>query len=284
MKIKYYKPYTPSVRHKTSINFFTLSKKSPEKSLFLKNNRAKGRNNQGKITIRHRGGGHKKLYRSISLKKTKFNLVGRILSIEYDPNRSSYISLVYYENHTLEYMLHVEDLKIGSYIYATKLDPTKTNINLSTFSIGNTMCLKYIPLGTKIHNLEFFPGKGGQLLRSAGCFGKILAKEKDYVAIRLPSQEIRLFHQNCLATIGKISNSLYYTVKLGKAGRKRWLGIRPTVRGSAMNPIDHPHGGGEGRCPIGKPSPLTPWGKKALGVKTRNKQKNNNLIIKRKDK
>nr|YP_010139334.1 ribosomal protein L2 [Poterioochromonas malhamensis]QQK55000.1 ribosomal protein L2 [Poterioochromonas malhamensis] len=284
MKIKYYKPYTPSVRHKTSINFFTLSKKSPEKSLFLKNNRAKGRNNQGKITIRHRGGGHKKLYRSISLKKTKFNLVGRILSIEYDPNRSSYISLVYYENHTLEYMLHVEDLKIGSYIYATKLDPTKTNISLPAFSIGNTMCLKYMPLGTKIHNLEFFPGKGGQLLRSAGCFGKILAKEKDYVAVRLPSQEIRLFHQNCLATIGKISNSLYYTVKLGKAGRKRWLGIRPTVRGSAMNPIDHPHGGGEGRCPIGKPSPLTPWGKKALGVKTRNKKKNNNLIIKRKDK
>lgn len=290
MKIKYYKPYTPSTRHKTSINFFFLSKKAPEKSLISKNHRPKGRNNQGRITVRHKGGGHKKLYRVISLKKTKFNIFGRVVSIEYDPNRNSYISLVYYEDHSIEYMLHVEGLKIGSYIYNCnsnpELHPYKGDDKLifSPYAAGNTLPLKYIPLGTRINNLEFFPGKGGQLLRSAGCFGKVLAKEQNYVAVRLPSQEIRLFHEKCLATIGKISNSLIYTLKLGKAGRKRWLGIRPTVRGSAMNPIDHPHGGGEGRSPIGKPSPLTPWGKKTLGVKTRKKRKSNYLIIRKRNK
>lgn len=287
MTIKYYKPYTPSSRHKTSINFFNLSKKAPEKSLTSMRHRSKGRNNQGKITVRHKGGGHKRLYRILNLKKKKFNIVGRIVSVEYDPNRNAHIALIYYEDHTLEYMLHIEGLKIGTYIFTCNSNPEfslfKEKFN-SLYLPGNTMPLKYIPLGTKISNLELYPGKGAKFLRSAGCFGKILAKEKFYVAIRLPSQEIRLIHQNCLATIGKISNSLFYTIKLGKAGRKRWLGIRPTVRGSAMNPVDHPHGGGEGKCPIGKPSPLTPWGKKALGIKTRNKRKKNLLIIRPKKK
>jgi len=270
MGIKIYKPYTPSTRNKSSLDFSILSKKKPEKALTISNQRAKGRNNQGRITIRHKGGGHKKLYRLIDFKRNKYDIAGKVAAIEYDPNRNAYLALINYEDGEKRYILHPENLNIGDQIYSGK------NCQIS---IGNAMPLDLIPLGTDIHNLELFPGKGGQLIRSAGGSAKILAKENNFVVLRLCSKEIRLFKKECFATIGKISNSDFYNVILGKAGRKRWLGVRPTVRGSVMNPVDHPHGGGEGRCPIGKPRPLTPWGKPALGLKTRKKKKKSDLFI-----
>jgi large subunit ribosomal protein L2 len=270
MAIKIYKPYTPSTRNKSSLDFSILSKKKPEKSLTVSNQRAKGRNNQGRITTRHKGGGHKKLYRLIDFKRNKYDIQGKVAAIEYDPNRNAYLALINYEDGEKRYILHPENLNIGDQIFAGKNCP---------IAIGNAMPLDLIPLGTDIHNLELFPGKGGQLIRAAGGSAKILAKENNYVVLRLCSKEIRLFKKECFATIGRISNSDFYNVVLGKAGRKRWLGVRPTVRGSVMNPVDHPHGGGEGRCPIGKPRPLTPWGKPALGMKTRQKKKKSDLFI-----
>jgi large subunit ribosomal protein L2 len=270
MGIKIYKPYTPSTRNRSSLDFSFLSKKKPEKSLLTSNHRAKGRNNQGKITIRHKGGGHKRRYRLIDFKRNKYNIQGKIIAIEYDPNRNANLALVSYLDGEKKYILHPENLKIGDKIESGKQ---------SSLTIGNALPLESIPLGTEIHNIEFFPGKGGQLIRSAGTAAKIIAKENDMVIVRLSSKEIRIFKKECFATIGKVSNSDFYNVVGGKAGRNRWLGIRPTVRGSVMNPVDHPHGGGEGRCPIGKPRPVTPWGKPALGVKTREKKKKSDLFI-----
>jgi large subunit ribosomal protein L2 len=270
MGIKIYKPYTPTTRNRSVLDFDNLSKIKPEKSLLVANHRAKGRNNQGKITIRHKGGGHKRRYRLIDFKRNLFDIKGIVNSIEYDPNRNCNIALIIYENGEKRYILHPEKLKIGDTIYSGKNYPTQ---------IGNCLPLDNIPLGTDIHNIELLPGKGGQLIRSAGASAKILAKENNLVVLRLSSKEIRLFPKECCATIGRVSNSDIYNVVLGKAGRSRWLGIRPTVRGSVMNPVDHPHGGGEGRCPIGKPRPLTPWGKPALGVKTRKRKKKSDIFI-----
>ena len=270
MGIKIYKPYTPSTRNKSVLDFSSLTKKKSEKSLTVANHRAKGRNNKGRITIRHKGGGHKRLYRLIDFKRNKYDVQGTVVSVEYDPNRNANIALINYQDGEKRYILHPENLNIGDIIVAGKNFP---------ISIGNALPLDAIPLGTDVHNIELFPGKGGQLVRSAGTSAKVLAKENNFVVLRLSSKEIRLFKKECFATIGKISNSDFYNVVLGKAGRKRWLGVRPTVRGSVMNPVDHPHGGGEGRCPIGKPRPLTPWGKPALGMKTRQKKKKSDLFI-----
>jgi large subunit ribosomal protein L2 len=270
MGIKIYKPYTSTTRNRSVLDFSNLSKIKPEKSLLVANHRSKGRNNKGRITIRHKGGGHKRRYRLIDFKRNKYDIKGNVISIEYDPNRNAFISLIQYEDGEKRYILHPEKLKIGDSIFSGK----KT-----TIQIGNALCLDNIPLGTDVHNIELIPGKGGQLIRSAGSSAKILAKENNLVVLRLSSKEIRVFRKECFATIGKISNADIYNVRLGKAGRKRWLGIRPTVRGSVMNPVDHPHGGGEGKCPIGRPRPLTPWGKPALGVKTRKRQKKSNIFI-----
>jgi large subunit ribosomal protein L2 len=270
MGIKIYKPYTPGTRNKSVLDFSSLSKKEPEKSLTISNHRARGRNNKGRITIRHKGGGHKRLYRLIDFKRNKYDIEGKVSAIEYDPNRNANIALINYQDGEKRYILHPENLKIGDSIMAGKNAPA---------TVGNALPLDKIPLGTEIHNIELIPGKGGQLVRAAGTCARILAKENNFVVLRLSSKEIRLFKKECLATVGRISNSDFYNVVLGKAGRSRWLGIRPSVRGSVMNPVDHPHGGGEGRCPIGKPRPLTPWGKPALGMKTRNKKKKSDLFI-----
>jgi large subunit ribosomal protein L2 len=270
MGIKIYKPYTDSTRNRSVLDFSNLSKVKPEKSLLISNHRSKGRNNKGRITIRHKGGGHKRRYRLVDFKRNKHNLEGQVMTIEYDPNRNANIALIAYKDGEKRYILHPENLQIGDTIMSGENVPIK---------IGNSLPLKNIPLGMDVHNIEFFPKKGGQLIRAAGTSAKILAKEKNFVVLRLSSKEIRLFKQECFATVGKISNSDIYNVVLGKAGRKRWLGIRPTVRGSVMNPVDHPHGGGEGKCPIGKPRPLTPWGKPALGVKTRKRKKKSDIFI-----
>jgi len=270
MSIKVYKPYTPSTRNKSSLDFSLLSKDKPEKSLIVSNHRSKGRNNQGRITIRHKGGGHKRRYRLIDFKRNKYDVPGTVVSIQYDPNRNANIALINYQDGEKRYILHPEQLAIGTTILAGQN---------SQIQIGNSLPLEKIPLGTEVHNVELFPGKGGQLVRSAGTSAKILAKENNFVVLRLSSKEIRLFKKECSATIGRISNSDIYNISLGKAGRKRWLGIRPTVRGAVMNPVDHPHGGGEGRCPIGKPRPMTPWGKPALGVKTRKRKNKSDIFI-----
>jgi large subunit ribosomal protein L2 len=270
MGIKIYKPYTPTSRNKSNLDFTNLSKVKPEKSLLETIQRAKGRNNQGRITTRHKGGGHKRRYRLIDFKRNKYDIAGTVQSIEYDPNRNTNIALIVYEDGEKRYILHPEKLNINDKIYSGKD---------STISIGNSLPLDRIPLGTDVHNVELLPGKGGQLIRAAGTSAKILAKENNFVVLRLSSKEIRLFKKECFATVGRLSNSDVYNVVLGKAGRSRWLGIRPTVRGSVMNPVDHPHGGGEGRCPIGKPRPLTPWGKPALGIKTRKRKNKSDLFI-----
>jgi large subunit ribosomal protein L2 len=270
MGIKIYKPYTPTSRNKSSLDFSLLTKIKPERSLTVANHRAKGRNNQGRITTRHKGGGHKRCYRLIDFKRNKYDSKGKVVSIEYDPNRNANISLISYEDGEKRYILHPENLKVGDTIYSGKNFPIQ---------VGNALPLDSIPLGTDVHNIELFPGKGGQLVRAAGTSAKILAKENNFVVLRLSSKEIRLFKKECFATIGRVSNADFYNVVLGKAGRSRWLGIRPTVRGSVMNPVDHPHGGGEGRCPIGKPRPLTPWGKPALGIKTRKRKNKSDIFI-----
>lgn len=270
MTIKYYKPYTSTTRHKTTLDLSFLTKKKPEKKLTQGFSRKVGRNNQGRLTIRHKGAGHKRLYRTIDFKRNKFNILGKVVSIEYDPNRTTNIALINYEDGEKRYILHPESLQIGDTVLSGKNVP---------ISLGNSLPLEFIPLGTSIHNIELYPGRGGQLIRSAGTCAKILAKDKDLVAVRLSSKEIRLFQKSCYATIGQLGNLDTNKITIGKAGRNRWKGIRPTVRGSAMNPIDHPHGGGEGRSPIGKKHPVTPWGKPTLGVKTRQKRKKSNIYI-----
>jgi large subunit ribosomal protein L2 len=270
MAIKIYKPYTATTRNRSVLDFSSLTKKKSEKSLTVANHRAKGRNNRGRITTRHKGGGHKRLYRLIDFKRNKYDVEGKVVAIEYDPNRNANIALINYVDGEKRYILHPENLNIGDTISAGKNAP---------MTAGNSLPLELIPLGADVHNIELFPGKGGQLIRSAGTSAKILAKENNFVVLRLSSKEIRLFKKECVATIGRISNSDFYNVVIGKAGRSRWLGIRPSVRGSVMNPVDHPHGGGEGRCPIGRARPLTPWGKPALGYKTRKKRNKSDVFI-----
>nr|YP_010207895.1 ribosomal protein L2 [Pseudo-nitzschia micropora]UBA14908.1 ribosomal protein L2 [Pseudo-nitzschia micropora] len=273
MSIRLYKSYTPGTRHRALSAFTEITKAKPEKSLIRKNHRKKGRNNRGVITIRHRGGGHKRRYRLIDFNRSKYGINGTVTSIEYDPNRNARIALICYSDGEKRYILHPKGLNIGDTILSG---------SGSELSIGNTLPLSEIPLGTSVHNLELIPNKGGQLVRAAGTSAKILAKEGDYVTLRLPSKEIRLLRKECFATIGEISNNDAFLVQSGKAGRTRWLGKRPTVRGSVMNPCDHPHGGGEGRAPIGRTRPLTPWGKPALGMKTRkNKKLSDNYILRR---
>jgi large subunit ribosomal protein L2 len=264
MSIRLYKSYTPGTRNRALSDFSEITKTKPEKGLIRKNHRNKGRNNRGIITIRHRGGGHKRRYRLIDFKRNKYGIEGHIAGIEYDPNRNARIALIYYNDGEKRYILHPKNLTVGDTIISGSNSP---------LGIGNTLPLKLIPLGSSVHNIELIPAKGGQIVRAAGTSAKILAKEGEYVTLRLPSKEIRLIHKNCLATIGEISNNDAFLVQSGKAGRTRWLGKRPTVRGSVMNPCDHPHGGGEGRAPIGRTRPLTPWGKPALGMKTRKRKK-----------
>ena len=270
MSIRLYKSYTPGTRNRALSGFSEITNSKPEKSLLKKNHRNKGRNNRGIITIRHRGGGHKRRYRLIDFKRNKYGIEGRVASIEYDPNRNSRIALIHYKDGEKRYILHPKNLNVGDTILAG---------SGSTLAIGNTLPLAEIPLGSSIHNIELIPKKGGQLVRAGGTSAKILAKERNYVTLRLPSKEIRLIRQECFATIGELSNNDAFLVQSGKAGRTRWLGKRPTVRGSVMNPCDHPHGGGEGRAPIGRTRPLTPWGKPALGMKTRKRKKVSDAYI-----
>ena len=273
MGIRLYKSYTPGTRNRALSSFSEITKTKPEKSLIKKNHRSKGRNNRGVITIRHRGGGHKKRYRLIDFKRNNYGIKGIVASIEYDPNRNARIALINYIDGEKRYILHPKNLNVGDTILSGSDSP---------LNIGNNLPLENIPLGTSIHNIELIPNRGGQIVRAAGTSAKILAKEGDYVTLRLPSKEIRLIRKECFATIGEVSNNDAFLIQSGKAGRTRWLGKRPTVRGSVMNPCDHPHGGGEGRAPIGRTRPLTPWGKPALGIKTRkNKKLSNSYILRR---
>nr|UQS76312.1 ribosomal protein L2 [Haslea ostrearia] len=270
MSIRLYKSYTPGTRNRALSSFDEITKTKPEKSLVRKNQRNKGRNNRGVITIRHRGGGHKKRYRLIDFKRDKHGIKGIVASIEYDPNRNARIALINYVDGEKRYILHAKNLNVGDTILSGSDAP---------LGIGNNLPLEQIPLGTSIHNIELIPNRGGQIVRAGGTSAKILAKEGDYVTLRLPSKEIRLIRKECFATIGEVSNNDVFLVQSGKAGRTRWLGKRPTVRGSVMNPCDHPHGGGEGRAPIGRSRPLTPWGKPALGMKTRKRKKLSSAYI-----
>nr|YP_009497111.1 ribosomal protein L2 [Psammoneis obaidii]AWT39824.1 ribosomal protein L2 [Psammoneis obaidii] len=270
MSIRLYKSYTPGTRNRALSAFDEITKSKPEKKLVRKNHRNKGRNNRGVITIRHRGGGHKKRYRIIDFKRNKYNIEGIVKTIEYDPNRNARIALINYVDGEKRYILHPKNLNIGDTIISGSGSP---------LNVGNSLPLDEIPLGTSVHNIELVPNRGGQIVRAGGTGAKILAKEGNYITLRLPSKEIRLIRKQCFATIGEISNNDAFLVQSGKAGRTRWLGKRPTVRGSVMNPCDHPHGGGEGRAPIGRTRPLTPWGKPALGIKTRKKKKLTNAYI-----
>ena len=270
MSIRLYKSYTPGTRNRALSAFSEITKSKPEKSLIKKNHRNKGRNNRGVITIRHRGGGHKRRYRAIDFKRNKYNVEGTVFSVEYDPNRNARIALIHYEDGEKRYILHPNKINVGDKIIAGSGSP---------INIGNNLPLSEIPLGTAIHNIELIPNKGGQIVRSAGTSARIFAIEGDYITLRLPSKEVRLVRKECFATIGEISNNDAFLVQSGKAGRTRWLGKRPTVRGSVMNPCDHPHGGGEGRTPIGRTKPLTPWGKPALGMKTRKTKKASSAYI-----
>jgi large subunit ribosomal protein L2 len=276
MGIRYYRPYTPGTRERTVLDFSEITKSEPEKSLTYSVHRHKGRNNRGVITTRHRGGGHKRLYRVIDFYRNKHNIPAKVAAIEYDPNRNARIALLYYRDGEKRYILHPANLEVGTIIISGPDSP---------FEIGNALPLGNIPLGTAVHNIELMPGRGGQIVRAAGASAQVVAKEGSFVTLKLPSGEVRLIRRECYATIGQVGNSDSRNVSLGKAGRKRWKGRRPEVRGSVMNPVDHPHGGGEGRAPIGRPGPVTPWGKPALGYKTRKKKKlSDALIIRRRRK
>ncbi len=275
MGIKTYNPYTPSRRHMTGSDFSEITKKTPEKSLLVSKNKHAGRNNQGKITVRHRGGGAKKKYRIIDFKRTKDGIPATVIGIEYDPNRTANIALICYADGKKAYILAPEGLTDGMKV----MSGPEAEIH-----VGNCLPLSEIPVGTQIHNIELYPGRGGQLVRSAGNSAQLMAKEGKYATLRLPSGEMRRILSVCRASIGVVGNGDHNLINIGKAGRKRHMGIRPTVRGSAMNPNDHPHGGGEGKAGIGRPGPCTPWGKPALGLKTRKKNKaSNKLIVRRRD-
>ena len=276
MAIKHFNPVTPGQRKKSTLVNEELTKTAPEKSLLRKVNKNSGRNNQGRITVRHQGGGAKRKYRIIDFKRNKFDIEGRVASIEYDPNRSANIALINYIDGEKRYIIAPKGLKVGMKIVSG---------NNADIKIGNALPLMNIPVGTTIHNIEMRPGKGGQIARSAGQSAQILGREDKYVLVRLSSGETRKILGTCMATIGEVGNEDYSLVRLGKAGRSRHMGIRPTVRGSVMNPNDHPHGGGEGRTPVGRKQPMTPWGKPALGYKTRkNKKSSTKLIVTRRNK
>jgi large subunit ribosomal protein L2 len=275
MAMKKYNPTSPARRFMTVSTFEEITKHEPERSLLEPMNKSAGRNSYGRITVRHRGGGNKRKYRVIDFKRNKIG-AATVIGIEYDPNRSANIALVQYEDGEKRYFLAPNGVTDGAVLVT---EPTGADIKP-----GNAMQIQNIPVGTLIHNIELMPGKGGQLVRSAGAAAQLMAKEGDYAQVRLPSGEVRLIRMNCMATIGQIGNLDHENVSIGKAGRKRHMGWRPTVRGSVMNPCDHPHGGGEGRSPIGRPSPVTPWGKPALGLKTRKKKNiNDKFIVKRRN-
>nr|AOC61614.1 ribosomal protein L2 [Gloeotilopsis planctonica] len=273
MGIRFYKPYTAGTRNRSVSDFSEISKAKPEKTLTSWNFRSKGRNNRGIITSRHLGGGHKRLYRSIDFKRNKIGMSAKVQTIEYDPNRNARIVLLHYQDGSKGYILQPRGLKIGESVISSSEAP---------ILIGNCLPLNAIPLGTEVHNIELKSGKGGQLARSAGSSAKVVAKEGNFVTLRLPSREVRLIPQNCWATIGQVGNAEVNNIRVGKAGRVRWLGRRPKVRGVVMNPNDHAHGGGEGRSPIGRKYPVSLWGKPALGVRTRKSKKpSTKLILKR---
>ncbi len=275
MGIKKYNPYTPSRRQMTGLDFQEITKTEPEKSLTTSLKKNAGRNNQGKITVRHRGGGSRRKYRIIDFKRNKDGIPATVVSIEYDPNRTANIALISYADGEKAYIIAPNKLKVGDKLM---------NGAEAEIKIGNCLPLANIPVGTEIHNIEMYPGKGGQLVRSAGNSAQLMAKEGKYATLRLPSGEMRMVPVNCRATVGQVGNIEHGLVNIGKAGRKRHMGIRPTVRGSVMNPNDHPHGGGEGKTGIGRPGPSTPWGKPALGLKTRKKHKQSNkMIVRRRD-
>ena len=275
MAIKKYKPTTPGRRGMTGLTFDEITKSTPEKSLTKTIKKTGGRNNTGRITTRHHGGGHKQLYRVIDFKRNKDNIPATVKAIEYDPNRNANIALLNYADGEKRYIIAPKDLTVGMSVVSGE----KTDIK-----VGNCCELRNMPEGTVVHNVELKPGKGGQLARAAGASAQILAIEDKYVTLRLASSEVRKVLGNCRGTIGVVGNEDYSLINWGKAGRNRWKGIRPTVRGSAMNPVDHPHGGGEGRAPVGRKSPMTPWGKKAMGVKTRkHKKASNDMIVRRRN-
>ena len=275
MATKQLKPTSAGVRGMSKIDNSDLTSSAPYRPLLSALNQKAGRNNNGRITCRHKGSGHKKTYRIIDFKRNKFDIPARVETIEYDPNRNCRISLVCYTDGERRYILHPEGLKVGD---------TITSGKDSEIKVGNTLPLQNIPLGSVIHNVELVPGRGGQMVRSAGTSAQLVAKEGKYATLRMPSSEMRKVLINCHATLGVLDNADFKNIKIGKAGRKRWMGVRPTVRGSVMNPCDHPHGGGEGKAPIGRPSPVTPWGKPTLGKKTRNNKKSSTKLIVRRRK
>ena len=275
MAIKTYKPTTPGRRGMSVVDYTQLSKVAPEKSLLAPKNKKAGRNSYGRITIRHRGGGNRQKYRIIDFKRNKLDVAGTVMTLEYDPNRSAHIALVQYEDGEKRYIIAPAGLKVGD---------TVTSGASADIKPGNALPLSNIPTGTFIHNVELYPGKGAQLARSAGVMAQLMGKENNLAMIRLPSGEMRNVPLNCMATIGQVGNADHANVQIGKAGRKRHMGWRPTVRGSVMNPCDHPHGGGEGKSPIGRSGPVTPWGKPALGYKTRKtKNRSDKFIVKRRN-
>ena len=275
MALKFYKPTSPGRRRMSGSSFDEITKSKPEKSLLKPLKKNAGRNNQGRMTVRHRGGGAKRMLRIIDFKRDKFGVPGRVAAIEYDPNRSARIALIHYADGEKRYILAPLEIKV---------DDTIKSGEDAELKPGNALPMKLIPGGTPIHNIELSIGRGGQLVRGAGTAAQLMVKEGDYVLVRLPSGEMRRIRSECLATIGQVGNADHQGIELGKAGRKRWMGIRPTVRGSAMSPRDHPHGGGEGRSPIGMPGPKTPWGKPALGYRTRKPKASDRLIVKRRRK
>ncbi len=275
MAVKTYKPTTPSRRNMASPSFAEVTKKTPEKSLVTILKKHSGRNNTGRITVRHQGGGNKKKYRIIDFKRAYKDTASKVVAIEYDPNRTAYIMLLEDENGKKSYAVAPDGVTVGTLLYSGEHADIKP---------GNVLPIAQIPVGTVVHSIELYPGRGAQLVRSAGAAAQLMAKENGMAQIRLPSGEVRLVRLDCRATIGQVGNLEHENIKLGKAGKKRHMGIRPTVRGSVMNPCDHPHGGGEGRSPIGRPGPVTPWGKPTLGYKTRNKKaRTNKFIVKRKN-
>ncbi|ATF10758.1 50S ribosomal protein L2 [Brevibacillus porteri] len=276
MGIKKFKPTSPGRRQMTVSTFEEITTSTPEKSLLAPLSKKAGRNNQGRITVRHQGGGHKRKYRIIDFKRNKDGIIGRVATIEYDPNRSANIALINYADGEKRYIIAPQNLKVGDQIVSGADADIK---------IGNALPMEKIPVGTTIHNIELKPGKGGQLVRAAGTSAQLLGRDGEFVIVRLSSGETRRIHNVCRATIGQVGNQDHELLNIGKAGRSRWLGIRPTVRGSVMNPNDHPHGGGEGRAPIGRKAPVTPWGKPTLGLKTRKKKnKSDQYIIRRRKK
>jgi large subunit ribosomal protein L2 len=272
MPIKKYKPTSPGRRDMTGSTFEEITRDKPLRSLVRALRKRGGRNNLGRVTVRHRGGGHKRRYRLIDFRRDKFNVPARVEAIEYDPNRSARIALLLYADGERRYIIAPLGLQVGD----TVVSGPEAEVR-----VGNALPIRQIPVGSLVHNVELLPGRGGQLARAAGTSAQLLAKEGTYAQLRLPSGEVRLVHEDCMATIGQVGNTEHGNIKLGKAGRKRWLGWRPTVRGSAMDPNSHPHGGGEGRSPIGMPGPKTPWGKPAMGVKTRRNKRTDKFIVRR---